>query len=108
MCWWILFVTFEEMSENPLPEVSKCSRDNLGIMKLNDNKAGMQGLDTAKINQIIEEASKGSKFYQHKQKNQERINIKISEMKAASAKLTEEQKKIARAKVTWTFFVWQL
>ena len=88
------------MSENPLPEVSKCSRDNLGIMKLNDNKAGMQGLDTAKINQIIEEASKGSKFYQHKQKNQERINIKISEMKAASAKLTEEQKKIARAKVT--------
>ena len=47
------FVTFKEMSENPLPAVSKCSIDNLGIMKLNDNKAGMQGLDTAKINQII-------------------------------------------------------
>lgn len=68
-------------------------------MKLNDHKAGMQGLDTNKINQIIEDASKGSKFYQHKQKNQERINVKIADMKAACDKLTAEQKKLARAKV---------
>ena len=78
----------------------KCnSHENLGLMKLNDHKAGMQGLDTAKINQIIEEASKGSQFYLHKQKNQERIDAKIANMKAACAKLTEEQKKLARVKV---------
>lgn len=88
------------MAENPPLETPKCAQDNLGIMKLNDHKAGMQGLDTVKINQIIEEASKGSKFYQHKQKNQERINTKIAEMKLANSKLTEDQKRIARAKVT--------
>jgi len=48
----------------------------LGVMKLNDHKAGMAGLDVTRINQIIEEASKGSKFYQHKQKTQERIDKK--------------------------------
>ena len=48
----------------------------LRVMKLNDHKAGMQGLDITRINQIIEEASKGSKFYLHKQKNQERIDKK--------------------------------
>jgi hypothetical protein len=48
----------------------------LGVMKLNDHKAGMDGLDVTRINQIIEEASKGSKFYLHKQKTQERIDKK--------------------------------
>lgn len=42
--------------------------EKLSLMTLNAHKAGMQGLDTQKINQIIAEASKGSKFYQHKQK----------------------------------------
>ena len=53
------------------PTVSNVSKDDdnkLSLMTLNANKAGMEGLDTEKINQIIEEASKGSKFYQHKQK----------------------------------------
>jgi len=71
----------------------------LGIMKLNDHKAGMEGLDTNKINQIIESASKGSKFYLHKQKSQERINKKILEMKSSHAKLTEEQLASAKSKM---------
>ena len=87
------------MAADRPPEIPNYANENLGIMKLNDHKAGMQGLDTARINQIIEEASKGSKFYLHKQKSQERINAKIAEMKAACAKLTEEQKKAARVKV---------
>ena len=33
------------------------------LMSLNCNKAGMAGLDKEKINQIIEQASRGSKFY---------------------------------------------
>lgn len=90
---------------NPVsPESKNCPASNLGIMKLNDHKAGMQGIDTGKINQIIEQASKGSKFYQHKQKNQEKINVKIADMKAACARLTEEQKKCARAKVSYHLF----
>jgi hypothetical protein len=37
---------------------------------VNATKAGMSGLDTEKINSIIAEASKGSKFYEAKSKNQ--------------------------------------
>ena len=33
-------------------------------MSLNDNKAGMQGLDKERINQIIYEASKGKLRYE--------------------------------------------
>ena len=42
--------------------VEKHSRNEESIlsrMKLNDNKAGMDGLDRDRINQIIYEASKG-------------------------------------------------
>lgn len=49
-------------------ESSSKDAESLKLMELNANKAGMQGLDTQRINQIIEEASKGSKFYQHKLK----------------------------------------
>ena len=86
------------MADKATPDPTKPS-DNIGLMKLNDHKAGMQGLDTERINQIIEEASKGSKFYQHKQKSQERINQKIAELQQQCSKLTEDQKKAARAKV---------
>lgn len=49
-------------------QISDPEKQQLGVMRLNDQKAGMQGLDVTKINQIIDEASKGSKFYQHKMK----------------------------------------
>ena len=35
-------------------------------MALNDNKAGMQGLDKERINQIIYEASKGNVYFMNK------------------------------------------
>ena len=47
----------------------------------------MQGFQ---INQIFEEASKDSKFYQHKY--HERMDMEIVEMKAANKKVTEDQK----------------
>jgi len=40
-----------------LPSV--CLANLISTMSLNDNKAGMQGLDKEHINQIIYEASKG-------------------------------------------------
>ncbi len=98
VCKWTDVPIMEEQSNSPSAGLSTESKQ-MGVMRLNDQKAGMQGLDVAKINQIIEEASKGSKFYVHKQKSQERIDIKIAEMKAALAKLTPEQISAARSKV---------
>ena len=49
-------------------------------MALNTNKAGMEGLDKERINKIILEASKGSKFYINQTKRQEiaaRRNCKL-------------------------------
>ena len=77
--------------------------NHLSNMRLNDHKAGMQGLDVDKINDIIEKASKGSKFYEHKKKSQERGDKKVAEMKAAMAKVTPEQRKGALAKVCEVF-----
>jgi hypothetical protein len=40
------------------------------VLSVNVTKAGMEGLDADKINAIVAEASKGSKFYEAKSKNQ--------------------------------------
>ncbi|CAG0914050.1 unnamed protein product [Notodromas monacha] len=69
------------------------------LMELNDNKAGMADLDKEKISRIIEEASKGSKFYDHKKKQQERIDAKIADLLRKKKAITEEQLKNASAKV---------
>ena len=51
---------------------SSGSSSGLKVLSLNATKAGMEGLDTNKINAIVAEASKGSKFYEAKSKNQVR------------------------------------
>ena len=43
-------------------------------MELNCGKAGMEGLDKERVNAVIEEASRGSKFYAAKIRSQERIS----------------------------------
>ncbi|XP_076061856.1 DNA polymerase kappa-like isoform X2 [Oratosquilla oratoria] len=60
-------------------------------LALNTHKAGMEGLDAAKINEIIQKASEGSKFYQHKKKCQERLDAKISDMNRRCMELTQDQ-----------------
>lgn len=45
-----------------LSEDKSSSETLMSRMLLNDNKAGMSGLDKERINQIIFEASKGSYF----------------------------------------------
>ncbi|XP_043191021.1 DNA polymerase kappa-like isoform X2 [Amphibalanus amphitrite] len=76
-------------------EMHSKPRGQLATMKLNDTKAGMEGLDTDKINQIIEEASRGSKFYNHKKQRQEKIDERIRRMLELKDSFTPEQ--IARA-----------
>ncbi|CAE1249588.1 POLK [Acanthosepion pharaonis] len=58
-------------------------------MALNDHKAGMQNLDREKINQIIYEASKGSKFFENEKKKDEQVNQRIVEQQKKIATITE-------------------
>ena len=54
-------------------------------------KAGMQGLDKAKVNQIIFEASKGSRFHDNELRKDEKITKKIKLMMERVANLTAAQ-----------------
>uniref|UniRef100_I3KGS3 DNA polymerase kappa n=1 Tax=Oreochromis niloticus TaxID=8128 RepID=I3KGS3_ORENI len=71
----------------------------LSRMALNDNKAGMEGLDRDKINKIIMETSKGSKFYENELKRDQQVNQRITKMMLQKARITEQQLKKAQAQV---------
>ena len=64
-------------------------------MKLNDHKAGMEGLDKEKINKIIHDASKGSKFYENEKRKEERVKERVSEIKRDLCKFNESDKQRA-------------
>ena len=72
------------------------SGSSVGLMSLNCNKAGMVGLDKDKINQIIEGASKGSKFYKKKQEDQLRIDGQVADLKASLSRLRADDLESAR------------
>ena len=65
---------------------------------INATKAGMDGLDKDAINAIIEQASRGSKFFDAKAKAQKRIDAKIESMKSKMNSLSEEAIEVARIK----------
>ncbi|XP_049435518.1 DNA polymerase kappa isoform X1 [Epinephelus fuscoguttatus] len=71
----------------------------LSRMALNDNKAGMEGLDRDKINKIIMESSKGSRFYENELKREQQVNQRIEKMMQQKAQITEQQLKKAHAQV---------
>ncbi|XP_060582117.1 DNA polymerase kappa-like, partial [Ruditapes philippinarum] len=60
-------------------------------MLLNDNKAGMEGLDKERINQIIHEASKGSKFYENERQKEEQMKRRIEEQRQKIKQISVEQ-----------------
>ncbi|XP_069606310.1 DNA polymerase kappa isoform X1 [Ranitomeya imitator] len=68
-------------------------------MGLNDNKAGMEGLDKEKINKIIMEATKGSKFYDNELKKDQQVNQRIEKMLQQKSLLTSAQIKTAQMQV---------
>ncbi|KAM4879011.1 DNA polymerase kappa isoform 2-T8 [Sylvia borin] len=70
---------------------SSCNDGLLLRMGLNDNKAGMQGLDKEKINKIIMEATKGSKFYENELKKDQQVNQRIEKMMQLKEKITAQQ-----------------
>ncbi|XP_066458977.1 DNA polymerase kappa [Eleutherodactylus coqui] len=68
-------------------------------MGLNDNKAGMEGLDKEKINKIIMEATKGSKFYDSELKKDQQVNQRIEKMLQQKSLLSSSQIKKAQIQV---------
>ncbi|XP_074669581.1 DNA polymerase kappa isoform X6 [Strix aluco] len=70
---------------------SSCNDGLLLRMGLNDNKAGMQGLDKEKINKIIMEATKGSRFYENELKKDQQVNQRIEKMMQLKEKITKQQ-----------------
>ncbi|KFW87859.1 DNA polymerase kappa [Phalacrocorax carbo] len=70
---------------------SSCHDGVLLRMGLNDNKAGMQGLDKEKINKIIMEATKGSRFYENELKKDQQVNQRIEKMMQLKEKITPQQ-----------------
>lgn len=80
----------DDNHEVPINPISTTG-GSLKRMALNDTKAGMEGLDVDKINQIIEEASKGSKYYIHQQSQQEKLNVRIQSIQESFKNLSEEQ-----------------
>uniref|UniRef100_A0A8C3PS54 DNA polymerase kappa n=1 Tax=Calidris pygmaea TaxID=425635 RepID=A0A8C3PS54_9CHAR len=70
---------------------SSCNDGLLLRMGLNDNKAGMQGLDKEKINKIIMEATKGSRFYENELKKDQQVNQRIEKMMRLKEKITTQQ-----------------
>ncbi|XP_052280237.1 DNA polymerase kappa-like isoform X2 [Dreissena polymorpha] len=62
-------------------------------MLLNDNKAGMQGLDKERINQIIYKASKGSKFYENERQKEDQMKRRIADQKEKIDQISAEKLK---------------
>lgn len=71
----------------------------LKTIQLNDQKAGMQGLDKETINKIIYETSKGTPYFAFQEKRQKSIDLKINELQLEIKKITESQRKDAMEKV---------
>ena len=78
-------------SSRDLNEVTE-STPPMSRIGLNDCKAGMKGLDKAKINEIILEASKGSKFYNNEVEKERQVSTRIKYMMERMKTFTEAQK----------------
>ncbi|XP_068104869.1 DNA polymerase kappa isoform X2 [Hyperolius riggenbachi] len=68
-------------------------------MGLNDNKAGMEGLDKEKINKIIMDATKGSRFYDNELKKDQQVNQRIEKMLQQKDLLSSAQIRKAQIQV---------
>ncbi|XP_012577280.1 PREDICTED: DNA polymerase kappa isoform X2 [Condylura cristata] len=78
----------------------KNDKDDLLLrVGLNDNKAGMEGLDKERINKIIMEATKGSRFYGNELKKDKLVNQRIENMMQQKAQITSQQLRKAQLQV---------
>lgn len=82
---------------NPLQEGSSSSNEAAPVSRigLNIHKAGMEGLDRERINEIILNASKGSKYYENEVKKEAQVTSRITQLLSKLKQLTEAQKSSA-------------
>lgn len=82
---------------NPLQEGSSNSNEAAPVSRigLNIHKAGMEGLDRERINEIILNASKGSKYYENEVKKEAQVTNRITHLLSKLKQLTESQKSSA-------------
>lgn len=94
----------DENSANPLVEnASGEVKDDellspsppMSRIGVNVHKAGMEGLDKKKINQIILEASKGSSYYQNELKKEQKVSERIVKLQKELEKFTATEIQIA-------------
>ena len=85
--------TSEERAQSTLSSgsLSLSPTAPLSRIGLNDNKAGMEGLDRVKINQIILEATKGSKFYENELRKERQVRKRVQKMLEELKKVTPVQ-----------------
>lgn len=88
----------EEDVEKKDSKSTDTSSKTLTRMELNDHKAGMVGLDKEKINQIILEASKGSRYYENELKKEKQVSERIAKQTACLEKITQQQRQDALEK----------
>ncbi|XP_064474343.1 DNA polymerase kappa-like [Ornithodoros turicata] len=67
------------------------SNESVKILRLNATKAGLQGVDKEFVNKVIQEISKGTPYYEHQQKRQQRIDKKVEAMLCELSKLSPAQ-----------------
>ena len=63
----------------------------LARIGVNTDKAGMEGLDKTKINQIIVEASKGSRYYQKELEKEKILSQRVQKMLKQLEKFTRSE-----------------
>lgn len=80
----------QDMPERVQNNHSRQEQGLMSRMALNDNKAGMEGLNKEKINQIIYNASKGSKFFENERKKEEQLNERIKEQQTMAKNISED------------------
>lgn len=72
------------------------SDDSAWRVALNTHKAGMQGLDKERINRIILEATRGSRFYENEMKKEEQVQHRVERQRAQLSTLSRADRALAR------------
>ncbi|CAG8468084.1 7734_t:CDS:10 [Acaulospora morrowiae] len=67
------------IAEQPSEDAHELVRRRMGDLAC--NKAGMQGLDTEKINRIIYEATKGTPFFENEARKDTAVSVRIEKLK---------------------------
>ena len=84
-------VGIEQVESVPFSSEAGQATHAASFMSLNDTKAGMEGLDTDKINAIILQNSRGSAFHSHEERRQVQRERRVAAQVRRAQSFTAEQ-----------------